>query len=151
MFDRIVETEQNSDIILKVVHKEPSFSSINNNSTDSRSKMSKRLEMVSPRHQLLRKRLKQVHDYSHKLIDDFKLVIVNLSPKLADQEKHSIATSFGSYFQDQCIKTNTKIIFTHVLKRWNANKYSEHPSKCALDPYETVAMRIYLIELKWYS
>ena len=31
LFDRILETDQNSDIILKAIHKEPSFSSINNN------------------------------------------------------------------------------------------------------------------------
>ena len=31
LFDRILETDQNSDIILKVIHKEPSFSSINVN------------------------------------------------------------------------------------------------------------------------
>ena len=40
--DRILETDHNSDIILNVIHKEPSFSSINYNSTDSRSKMSSR-------------------------------------------------------------------------------------------------------------
>ena len=33
LFDRILETDQNSDIILKVIHKEPSFSSINDSST----------------------------------------------------------------------------------------------------------------------
>ena len=33
---RILETDQNSDIILKVIHKEPSFSSTNENSTYSR-------------------------------------------------------------------------------------------------------------------
>ena len=31
LFDRILETDQNSDIIFKVIHKKPSFSSINNN------------------------------------------------------------------------------------------------------------------------
>ena len=38
-FDRILETDQNSDIILKLIHKEPSLSSINENSTYSRSTM----------------------------------------------------------------------------------------------------------------
>ena len=42
MFDRILETDYNYDIILKVIHKEPSFLSINENSTDSRSKMGSR-------------------------------------------------------------------------------------------------------------
>ena len=52
LFDRILETDQNSDIILKVIHKEPSFSSFNENSKDSRSNMMSRSEMVPSRHQL---------------------------------------------------------------------------------------------------
>ena len=95
LFERILEIDRNSDIILKVIHKEPPFSSINDNSTDSRSKMRSRSEMVPPHHQLQRKRQKKVDDYSQKSIDNFKLVIVNPSPKLTDQEKRSIATSFG--------------------------------------------------------
>ena len=117
LFNRILETYQNSDIILKVIHKDPSFSSINENSTDSRSNMRSRLEMVSPRHYLQRKRQKKVHDYSQKSMDNFRLSIVNTSPKLTDQEKRSIATSFESPSRAQCIETNTEIILTHFLKR----------------------------------
>ena len=39
LFDVILETYQNSDIALNVVHKEVTFSSINDNSTDSISKL----------------------------------------------------------------------------------------------------------------
>ena len=42
LFDIILENDHNSDIILKVIHKEPSFSSINNNIPDSRSKNNSR-------------------------------------------------------------------------------------------------------------
>ena len=42
LFDIILETDHNLDIILKVIHKEASFSSINDNSTDSRSKLRSR-------------------------------------------------------------------------------------------------------------
>ena len=148
LFDRILETDQNSDIILKVIYKEPSLSSINDNSTYSISRMRIRSEMVPPCHQLQRKRQEKVDDYSQKLIDNFKLIIVNPPPKLTDQEKHSIANSFVSPSQDQCIETNTKRILTHVLKRWNEDKSIAHPSTCAFTPAETVAMTIYLIELK---
>ena len=55
---------------------------------------------------------------------------------------------FDSSPQDQCIETNTKIILTHVVRRWNEDKYIAHPSTCALTPAETVAMQIYSIELK---
>ena len=74
-------------------------------------------EMVSFRHQLQRKLQKKVHDYSQKSIDYFKLIIVNPSPKLTDQE--SVMNYFDSYSQDQCIETNTEIIMTHVLNCWN--------------------------------
>ena len=75
--------------------------------------------MVPHRHHLQSKRQKNVHDYSHKSIDDFKLIIVNPSPKLTNQENRSIETSFGSSSQYQCIETNTKRILTHVLNIWN--------------------------------
>ena len=64
LFDRILETDNNYDIILKMIHKEPPFSSINDNSKDSRSNMRSRPEMVPSRHQLQRKRQKKNHDYS---------------------------------------------------------------------------------------
>ena len=73
---------------------------------------------------------------------------MNPSPNLTDQEKRSIATSFGSSYQYQCIETNTKRILTHVLKRWNEKKSSAHPSTPALTSYETVYLKIYFIELK---
>ena len=55
---------------------------------------------------------------------------------------------FGSSSQDQCMETNTKIILTNVLKRWNENKSISHPSTCALTPAENVALKIYSIEIK---
>ena len=104
--------------------------------------------MVTLRHQLQRKRQKKVHDYSQKSIDDFNLIIVNPSSKLTDQENESVMNYFGSSSQDQFIETNTKIIMNHVLRRSNEDKSIAHPSTCALNPAETIAMNIYSIELK---
>ena len=59
LFDRILKTDQNSDIILNVIHKELPFSSISENSTDSISKTMSRPEMVSPCNYLQRKRQKK--------------------------------------------------------------------------------------------
>ena len=119
MFDRILETDQNSDIILKVIHKEPTFSSIYAKIPNSRSENNSILEIVAPRHQLQRKRQKKIHDYSQKSINYLNLVIVNPSPKLTNQEKKSVINSFDSFSQYQCIETNTKIVMTHVFMRWN--------------------------------
>ena len=78
-FDRILETDHNSDIILKLIHKEPKFSSIYVKISDSRSEKNSMSEIVTPRHQLQSKRQKKVHDYSQKSINDLKLVILGLA------------------------------------------------------------------------
>ena len=76
---------------------------------------------------------------------------MNPSPKLTDKEKRIVATSFGYSSQDQCIETNTKRILNHVLKHWNEKKSIVHPSKFALSPAKTVALKIYSIELRFCS
>ena len=52
LFDRILETYQNPDIALEVINKDVSLSSINNNSTYSRSRLRTRSEIISPCHQI---------------------------------------------------------------------------------------------------
>ena len=104
--------------------------------------------MVQPRHHLQKKRHKKVDDYYQKSIDNFKLIIVNPSPKWTDEENRSIATSFGSSYQDPCIETNKKRIMIIVSKSWNENKSIAHPITCAFTPTETVALEIYSIEVE---
>ena len=60
-------------------------------------------EMVTPRHQIQRKRRKKMNDYSQKSIDDFELVLVTPSPKLTDQEKKFVRNYFDVSSQDQSI------------------------------------------------
>ena len=57
-------------------------------------------------------------------------------------------TSFGYSSQDQSIGNNSKIILTHLLRRWNGNTYNSYPIKNELTPSENVALRILYIELK---
>ena len=66
LFDRILETDQDSDITLNVIHKETSLSSINVKRSNSISEKYSMSEMVTPRHQLQRKRQKKIDDYSQK-------------------------------------------------------------------------------------
>ena len=105
-------------------------------------------EMVTPRHNIQRKLQKKLHNYSHKSINDFILVLVSPSPELTDLEKKHVINSFGSSYQNQYIKTNTKRMLTHVLMLWKEDKSYVHPSTCALTAAETVALKIYLIEIK---
>ena len=151
MFDRILETEQDSDIILNLIHKETSLSSINVKRSNPRSEKYSMSKMVTPRHQLQRKRFKKIDDYSQKSINDFELVIVIPSPKLTDQENKYVRNSFHPSSKDQCIETNLKRILTHVLRRCDGNKSNAYPSTSALTPAETVALKIYSIELKHSS
>ena len=94
---------------------------------------------------------RKVHEYSQKSIDDFKLIILNPSPNLSDREKKSVMDYFDYSSQDQCIEPNTKIIMTHILRRWNEDKSITHPSTCALTTAETVSLEIYSIKLKYCS
>ena len=150
-FDRILETDQDSDITLNVIHKETPLSSINVKRYNSISEKYGMSEMVTPRHQIQRKQLKKIHNYSQKLINDFELVLVKPSPKLTDQENKHVRNSFDASSKDQCIETKTKRILTHVLMRWDENKSNAHPSTCAFNPDETLALNIYSIELKQWG
>ena len=55
LFGRILETDQDSYITLKVVHKDTSLSSINFKRSNLRSEKNSMSEMVTSRHQLQRK------------------------------------------------------------------------------------------------
>ena len=68
--------------------------------------------------------------------------------KVTNQEKKCVRNSFDALSQDQFIETNSKIILTHVLRRWDDIKSNAHPSTSAMTPAETVALKIYSIELK---
>ena len=104
LFDRTLEMDQNHYISLKVISKYVSLPSINNSSTYSISKLSKRSEIVSRCHKLHRKRQKEFHGDTKKSIDDLNFIVVNTPPKIIDQEKFIIATSFLTINQDQSIE-----------------------------------------------
>ena len=92
--------------------------------------------------------LENFHDYSQKSIDDFKLIISNPSPKLTDQENQSVINSFDSSSLDKFIETNRKRILDHVLRHLIEDNSIAHPSTCALNPAESVSLKICLIKLK---
>ena len=132
LFDRILATEQDSDITLNLIHRETSLPCISVKRSSQRLEKCSMSEMVTPRHHIQRKRRKKMNDYSHKSIDDFELVLVTPSPKVTNQEKKCVSNSFDASFQYQCIETNSKIILTHSLRRWDEIKSNAHPSTSAL-------------------
>ena len=105
-------------------------------------------EMVTPRHQIQRKRHNEMNDYSQKSIDDFELILVTPFPKVTDQEKKSLRNFFDASSQDQSIENTSKRILTHVLSSRKEEKFNAHPSTSAMNPAETVYLKIYSIELK---
>ena len=89
-----------------------------------------------------------MNDYSQKSIDDFELVLVTPSPKVTDQEKKCVRNSFDVSSQDQSIENTSKRILTCVLRRWYDIESTAHPSTSAMTPAETIALKIYSIEIK---
>ena len=148
MFDRILATEQDSDITLNLIHRETSLPSINFKISNQRSEKCSMSEILTPRHQIQRKGRKKMNDYSQKSIDDFKLVLVTPSPKVTDQQEKCVRNSFDASSKYQCIETNSKRIMTRVLRRLDDIKSNAHPSTSTMTPAERVAMKIYSIELK---
>ena len=115
LFHRILATELDSDITLNLIHRETSLPSINVKRSSQRSDKCSMSEMVTPRHQIQRKRRKKMNDYSQKSIDDFELVLVTPSPKVTDQEKKCVGNSFDVLSKDQSIGNTPKRILTHAL------------------------------------
>ena len=105
-------------------------------------------EMVTPCHQIQRKRRKKMNDYSQKSMDDLELVLVTPSPKVTDQEKKCVGNCFDVSSQDQSIENTSKRILTHVFRCWDDIESTAHPSTSAMTPDETVSLKIYSIELK---
>ena len=66
LFDRILATEQDSDITLNLIHIETSLPSINVKIYSQRSEKCSMSEMLTPRHQIQKKRRKTMNDYSQK-------------------------------------------------------------------------------------
>ena len=70
------------------------------------------------------------------------------SPEVTDQEKKCVRNCFDVSSQDQSIENTSKRILTHVLRRLKEDKSNTHPSTSAMTPAETVALKVYTIELK---
>ena len=85
MIDRILATDQDTDISVNIIHRETSLPLINFKRSSQKSERGSMSETVTPRHQIQRKRRKKMHDYSQKSIDDFELVLVTPFPKVTDQ------------------------------------------------------------------
>ena len=115
-FDRILATDQDSDISLNLIHRETSLPPINVKRYSQRTEKCSMSEMATPHHQLQRKSRKKMNDYSQKSIDDFELVLVTLSPKVTDQEKKCVRNCFDVSSQDQSIENTSKRILTHILR-----------------------------------
>ena len=148
MIDRILETDHNYDKVLNVIYKHVLLPLTNYSSKYLKYKSRKSSELYSPRHQLQSKIQKNVYNYSQRYIDDFKLIVVNPSPKLTYQESNIIATSFLLISHDQSIENNINIILTHLLNRWHVNKSSSHTVTYALTHAELVVLKVYSTELK---
>ena len=78
------------------------------------------------------------------------MTVVNPPPNLIDKEKRVVVTYLLTISQDQSIENNTRIILNHILKGWDGNKSSAHPSAHVITPADVLSMKLYSIELKYY-
>ena len=135
---------------MKVISKDVSFPSINNSSTDYRSKLRKRSEIVSPRHQLQRKIHKKCSWFLTEIYWLFQVDCCESTNEVNWSRKVCYRNFFLPISQDQSIENNTKRILTHILKRWDGNNSSAPPSADTITPTEVVALNVYSVELKYY-
>ena len=90
--------------------------------------------MVPPRHQLQRKGQKKFDDYSQKLIDYFKLIVVNPSPKLTNQEKRSIATFFWVFLSRPMYWNYHKENYYSCIKSLEWKQFHCKPKYMCIEP-----------------
>ena len=103
-FDIILATEQGSDITLNLIHRETSLPYINVKRSNQRLEKCSMSEMVTPCHQIQRKRHTKMNDYSQKSIDDFELVLVTPFPKVTGQENKCVGNILMFHLEINLLK-----------------------------------------------
>ena len=94
----------------------------------------------STKHNLQRKRQRTV-DYRDKYFHYFKLIIVNPPPNPESEESNIISSSFGISRGNQSNEVISKMVLTHILKRWEESKVQSHTRFSVMAPSEKNLLR----------
>ena len=75
-------------------------------------------------------------------------MIVDPPPKLNSNESDFISSCYGISMENQSNEVMSKMVLTHILKRWDESKTQLHPSSIAITPTEHIYLKVCCIILK---
>ena len=101
----------------------------------------------STKHTLQRKRQKPV-DYRENSLDNYRLMIVDPHPKLDSDGLELLSNCYVQSMKNQSNEDISKMVLTHLLKRWYQNKTQSHPSSTTTTSAEHISLKVCSIVLK---
>ena len=75
-------------------------------------------------------------------------MIVDPPPKLNSNESDFISSCYGISMENQSNEVMSKMVLTHILKRWDESKTQLHPSSISMTPIEHISLNVCCIILK---
>ena len=75
-------------------------------------------------------------------------MIVDPPPKFNSDESDVLSICYGQSMENRSNEVISKIVLTHLLKRWDENTTRLHPSSIAMTPAEHIYLKICCIILK---
>ena len=80
--------------------------------------------------------------------DDFRGLIVDPPSKLNSDESDFLSSCYGPSMENKSNEVISKMLLTHLLKRWDENKTQSHPSSIAMTPSEHISLKVCCIIMK---
>ena len=75
-------------------------------------------------------------------------MIVEPHPKLDSDELEVLSNCYGQSMKNQSNEDISKMVLTHLLKRWDENKTQSPPSSTAMSSAEHISLKVCSIFLK---
>ena len=151
LLDRIQSTHQDRSFLLRFISNEPNEYESQSEATETHNDQIQNKKRTGnkylTKHTLQRKRQKSV-DYRKNSFDEFRLMIVDPHPKLDSDESEVLSNCYGQSMKNQLNEDISKIVLTHLLKRWDENKTQSHPSSTAMNSEEHISLKVCSIVLK---
>ena len=69
-------------------------------------------------------------------------------PKLDSDESELLSNCYGQSMKNQLNEDISKMVLTHLLKRWDQNKTQLHPSSTTITSAERISLKVCSIILR---
>ena len=89
-------------------------------------------------------------DYTKKSIYDFRMVDVDTSPTISNEERDILTGSLGSSTKYHYNEVIHKRVLTHLSKSQNENKTPLHPSITVMYLPEFIALKVCFIIMEYF-